>query len=337
MRPSQRAFAVGVALSLGVCGASAQRTALTPVQLTKIEYPVGGTREKLNQKANRLDKYDLDQRIVYDENSGDFLLQWNGSDGKRKTVVYHPANRLHAAVVAQTSPLPSGNGLRYVYAVRNLPNSQRDLQVLYLSIGADVNDAASPDATWGPSVPFTEYLTRSLKVPRGWRWAQTRSGRAGLRPGEGAYGFAFSSRGLPAPVQVFVDIQKGMKGVDEEAPEELLAALDPITWVIPKGWTVGPVAPPSTLEPSKFLTDMRGMVDTALQQGWILSPAVAKEMSDALSGASAVMSSADNVVKRRNLQAILKTVEEEKDKALLSEAYAILKYNLEFLLTRMPQ
>ncbi|GEM_PF-6484933 len=315
----------------------AQRTSLTPIELAKIENPEGGTRERLNPKANRLDKYDLDQKIVYEEKSGDFLLQWNGFDGKRKTVVYHPANRLHAVVTARVERDPTGNNFRYTYAVRNLPNSQRELQVLYIAIGADVSKAESPDATWGPSVAFTDYLKKALETPSGWRWSQTRGGRAGLRPGESAYGFAFHSPGLPTPMRCFADIQKGMKGVGEEVPEELMAALDPVTWLIPKGVTIGPVTPPEKLEPAKFLMEIEGMIEVATQQGWILSPPIAKEFRDSLAASATLMGRTDSRAKRAALEAILKRVEEEKDKALLSEAYAILRYNLEFLLSRIPQ
>lgn len=334
MRRLTLCFGMGAVLA-AAGGAHAQRSPLTSVDLTRVEYPAGGTRERLNQKTHRLDKYDLDQKIVYEEKTGDFLLQWTGADGKRKTIVYHPANRLHAVVTARVERDATANGFRYVYAVRNLPNSQRELQVLYITIRADVSNAESPDATWGRSVPFTEYLRKVLEVPGGWRWAQTGGGRTGLRSGESAYGFAFQSSGLPAPTKCFVDIQKGMKGVGEEPPEELMAALDPVSWLVPRGLTVGPVAPPDKLEPGKFLTDIQGMVDTALEQGWILSPSLAKELKESLRQAASLMNGADSKAQRTALEEILKGVEEEKDKRLLSEAYAILKYNIEFILSRL--
>lgn len=124
MRLMLSVLGIWIALVAAV-GANAQRTPLTPVELTKIEHPPGGTRVRLDTKAQRMEKYDLDQKIVYDEKTGDFLLQWNGLDGKRKTVVYRPASRLHAVVSGRVERDAARKGFRYVYAVRNLPSSQR--------------------------------------------------------------------------------------------------------------------------------------------------------------------------------------------------------------------
>jgi hypothetical protein len=322
-----------VTLSMAA-GANAQRTPLAPVDLTKIEYPPGGTRERLNPKIHRMDKYDLNQKIVYDERTGDFLLQWNGLDGKRKTIIYRPANRLHAVITAQVERDPAGRGFRYVYALRNLPNSQRELQTLMITTSAEVSNAGSPDSSWY-SRPFTDYFKRTLAVPGGWTWSQTEGQITGLAPSETAYGFAFHSTGLPAPMRSYVNRRPGMKGVGEDPPEELMAALDSVTWLIPKGVTVSPVAPPEKLDPAKFLKDIEGMLETASQQGWILSPPLAKELQDSLARGVTVLQGPDSNAKRTALEAILKRVEEEKDKRLLSEAYAILKYNLEYLIPRL--
>jgi hypothetical protein len=126
-----------------------------------------------------------------------------------------------------------------------------------------------------------------------------------------------------------------MKGVGEEPPEELMAALDPFSWLFPSGVTIGPVAAPAKLEPAEFLKGVVNTVGIATQQGWILSPSLAKEFQDTLSRAVDLLSKSDSSAARSSLEGLLKRVEEEKDKALLSESYALLKFNVEFLLQQM--
>lgn len=323
-----------IVLALAVSDAVAQRTPLTHVDLTRIDYPLGGSRERFNAATKKWEKYSLEQKIAYEDKTGDFLLQWNGLDGKRKTIAYRPATRLYVTLVARIEKNPSNGALRYTYAVRNLPNSQRELQALYVETKAAVVDVKSPDGTWGHSAPFTDYLTNVLKAEAGWTWARTASEKPGLLPGEGTYGFSFQSEGLPAPVKCFAANRRGMKGIGEDPPEELMAALDPVTWFIPSGITVGPVAPPENLEPAAHLRNVRQMVDVAVQQGWILSPAVAREVKDALTRAIDFLNSGHTTSGRETLEGLMKRVEEERERILLSEAYAIIRYNLEFVLAK---
>jgi len=283
-----------------------------------------------------MEKYDLDQKIVFDEKTGDFLLQWNGHDGKRKTVVYRPANRLHAVVAAWVQRDAEGKNFRYVYAVRNLPNSQRELHSLYITVRAEAGNWEVPDGTWGPSLRYTSYLKKVLAAPDGWAWAQTRGGRTGLAPGEAAYGFVLGSSGLPAPVPCFVHIRPGMKGVGEEPPEQLMAALDPVSWLIPNGVTVGPVAPPEKVEPTAFLREVEAMIDVSLEQGWILSSSLAAELKGILQDGLGSLHRKNPEGTRESLARLLKLVEEEKGKRLLSEAYALLRYNTEYVLSHLP-
>lgn len=329
------AILVTFASLAGSDAGAAQRTPLAPVELTKISYEPGGTRDRFNPVTKQWEKLALDRKIVHDEASGNFLLQWNGLDGKRKTIIYRPATHLHAVVTAKVEPDVTGSRFRYVYAIRNLPTSRRHLQSFYIETKADVDKPESPDATWGYSGPFTDYLMKVFQVKGGWDWAQTRNGRNGLLSGESSYGFSFRSTGLPALVKCYVAGSPGMKGVGEEPPEELMAALDPVLWLVPHGVTVGPVAAPENLDSVVFLNEVDAMVEIAVQQGWVLSPSLAQELRESLKSAVASLQQENSNGTVETLQGLLKRVEEEKEKALLSEAYALLKYNIEFLLSRL--
>lgn len=329
-------FSAVLLVFLAAFAAQAQRTPLTPVEFTGIEHAQGGTRDRLNPTTKKWEKYDLETRIVYDEPSGNFLLQWNGIDGKRKTIVYRPANRMHAVVSARVEFDSTDETFRYKYALRNLPSSKREVQSFYLEAKASVHKADSPDESWSYSAPLTDYLMKALKVQGGWTWAQVGGEKNGLSPGVSTYGFSIQSGALPGIVRCFVAGRPGMKGVGEDPPEELMAALDPVSWLIPSGVTVGPVAPPRDFDRIGFLKEIETMISVSLQQGWILAPGLAEQLTGSIHQSIASLQSQEPQAARQILERLLKQVEGEKENRLLSESYALLKYNTEYLLSRIP-
>ncbi|MCH7767194.1 MAG: hypothetical protein IH916_11610 [Acidobacteria bacterium] len=118
-------------------------------------------------------------------------------------------------------------------------------------------------------------------------------------------------------------------------PEELNAALDPLAWKIPQGVTVGPVAPPEIIHPATFARKLIEMLDVSIEQGWIESPSVAQEMRTLLGNAAAAFDRGELERASDLLESLLKRVEEENEQTLLSEAYALLKFNVEFLLAHI--
>jgi hypothetical protein len=149
-----------IGVLLVACDVQAQRNPLAPVELSKIEFPPGGTRDRFNSATQKWEKYDLDRRIVYEEASGNFLVQWNGVDGKRNTIVYRPANRMYAVVSARIEFDSASKVFRYEYALRNLPSSKRDVHSFYLEAKAPVDKAGLPDQSWSYSTPLTDYLVK---------------------------------------------------------------------------------------------------------------------------------------------------------------------------------
>lgn len=310
---------------------SADRKPLTQPVLKKIVHSPTGVRLKRDPKTDGWVEYKLDGDITYEEKTGNFLLRWTGADGRRKTVVYAPATRLNAQVAARVEYLPDLRGYRYLYQVSNLPTSQRKLHTFYVEAQAPVEKVGAPDDSWGYSRPLTDYLQAQLEVKAGWAWSQTREGREGLTPGENAAGFSFVSAGLPAVMKCYIRHHAYMKGVGEELPEELHAAIDRVAWKIPSGVTVGPATPPEPFHPAVFVRRILEMVDVSAKQGWIESPKVKLEFQAMLAQAEEALVRKENARASVLLRRLLGRVEAEKGKTLLSEAYALLKFNVQYL------
>ena len=93
----------------------------------------------------------------------------------------------------------------------------------------------------------------------------------------------------------------------------------------------GPVAAPQPFQPATFARNILEMLDVSVQQGWIESPLVARDLRSLLTDIAKALDRGDITQASKLLQSLLKRVEEEKERALLSEAYALLKFNCEFL------
>jgi hypothetical protein len=154
----------------------------------------------------------------------------------------------------------------------------------------------------------------------------------GLNPGETVTGFAFESPNLPGIVKCYVRPYTVLKGVGEELPEELHAAIDRVSWKIPQGITVGPISGKDTLAEDDFVRHIIQMVDTSVQQGWVKSPAVGRSLKRLANEVLANIHKPNRTKVLGSLDALLASVEKEKRSGvLLSESYALLKFNLDFL------
>lgn len=322
-----------LAASRALC---AERKPLPGPELKKIEHEPTGTRTHRDPKSGKWEEYQVDGEIIYDERTGNFLVRWTGRDGQRKTIVYQVATRLDAVVMASAEYDPDENAYRYSYVLKNLPSSRRKLQSLYLETQASVRNVTAPDSSWY-SRAFTAYNREVFKASNGWAWADTLRGRAGLLPGEEASGMSFLSSGLPSVVKCYVRHYSSSVGVGEEMPRQLSAAIRRVGWKIPHGVTVGPLIPSERIHPAAFARKILGMLDVSVQQGWIESPSVAQEMRVLLGNAAAAFDRGELERASDVLESLLKRVEEENQQTLLSEAYALLRFNVEFLLAHLGE
>ena len=123
--------------------------------------------------------------------------------------------------------------------------------------------------------------------------AQTRQGRVGLLPGQKSEGFSYGSPGLPTVVKCYVRPHTRLKGVGEEIPEALHAAIQRVAWKQPQGVTVGPEKPIKQFSPEPFLRNVTDYVSVSLEQGWIESDEVAREFKLSISRLQAAVEKGD--------------------------------------------
>jgi hypothetical protein len=209
--------------------------------------------------------------------------------------------------------------------------------------------------------PFDEELRRmnmvmkkpiipvGVRPPQTWRGAITVMGTAHwgstdkanfIGPDNSLSGFVLMSRGIPSIRDVSVQphwilVVDGY--VSDEDIEESKRIEEEITF---KGKTIGPTAPPVDLKPVDFLDNIIEMKHEAFSLGWITNKGIERSLDAKLDAARKKLTAGDYGTARNILNAFANEVEAQgcetredcpKGKHLLPEAYALLKYNAQYL------
>ena len=214
--------------------------------------------------------YDPKPAIVpLEVRSGKYGLRWIGYDGKVKTIIYQRHDAIDAVVSASVSKIASGRYL-YTYRILNLPSSGQHLSIFALqTFASDVKPISGGDGYLGQFSGIRE-MTEGNWIGFG----STNLDEA-VTPGR-SMELRVVSSAPPGLVECRIAGGRfGMKGVGEEPPEELQAAL-PGYEAWPKGYTIGPtdyLKPLSSTERVKYLAErlprfrkLRWMTTAAL--GW---------------------------------------------------------------------
>ena len=268
-------------------------------------------------------------------------------------------------VKARVTGAPSGV-FTYAYSITNPKSNMGEIWLLGIDIRkpADSVDLSSEGITNGP-----RFLTHSsalvlstiqaplvpvgLFSPPGWTSGITIRGTAGwgssddasmIQPGESLSGLEITSRGLPGIRPISVEPFFRQTPVDEATPEntERIKAIEAA--IVVTLATVGPTAPPRDFVPIEFLNYLITLVHDSRQAGWIREDGVRQSLLAKLLNAKRKLEAGDTKVTKNVLNAFLNEVRATScqdftcpgNKPLTSEAYALLFFNGQFLLERLP-
>ncbi|MBI4824630.1 MAG: hypothetical protein HY805_10450 [Nitrospirae bacterium] len=157
------------------------------------------------------------------------------------------------------------------------------------------------------------------------------------------------SSGLPAIVSYYaagwISLEQMMVDGDLTAEEEEACAdvLDVLKNSV-KGKTLGPKDPPAELKPIDFLNYIINLKHEAFTLGWITNKGIEMSLDQKLDAAKKKLEQGQNSTAKNILNALINEVEAQgcetydnclKGKHLLPEAYALLKYNVLYLIERL--
>lgn len=191
---------------------------------------------------------------------------------------------------------------------------------------------------WLSSLGFTE------NPPRGFAsWGGIEDSSL-ILPGRIFEGFQLTSYGLPGIRSVEIQPDIDWDNVPDEfsTPERARQLRDSLIFSTK---TIGPKAPPQTFVPLEFLNYLMSLVHDSRQQGWVREAKEAKKLLQDLLKAKRRLEAGDPGKARSALKEFLERVKHEgcrgfhcpKNKALTSEAYALLYFNGKFLQAKLPK
>lgn len=165
-----------------------------------------------------------------------------------------------------------------------------------------------------------------------------------ILPGDATGNFVIMSKGLPGIRIIEFDpdfeLAYYFLPIEDEDMDNIqdpkYVDLDSISKLISyKGLTVGPIAPPLNIIPLNWIDTLIFYTQRSRNLEWIDSDGVLNSLKQKLENAKQQLQKRNINSAKNILQAFINEVEAQKDKHLTSEAYALLKYNAEYLIEKL--
>jgi hypothetical protein len=238
-----------------------------------------------------------------------------------------PANRLTATVKASVM---RGNDGVYSYAYTWTNDARSKQKIAFIGLCDSDSSAA-----FSAPPPWQVILTGPGVGPE---WNCDLNHKGHIRPGQSCAGFEINSRHLPGIVAFYVQgYTDPPDWIEHEEAFTDQALRDNMLNNSVKVHTVGPQIPAGSL-------DRLGLADTLVSCArqcraftWITTQATADKYIGYVSTARTQLQTNDNAGARTTLQSVLHDVDQDSSTTLTSEAYALIRYNTEYLLAHIPE
>ena len=273
--------------------------------------------------------------IEFDPLSGNYIIKYLGVEGDTIETVFEPSTK----IVPTTNAIISFDQNKYIYEyiLSNGINSQQRLYSFSVEYFSELINESQPDSSWY-SGKF-KYL--DIKT-----WANIKSSYGvrtqydGIAPDSSQDGFIIESLGLPSIVQCYSRGLSSALFFPEEPPIDLIDLLRqlrdfPNNTIIKK--TIGPKDPPDPFIPSNFLDTLRNYTQRSYELGWITNQTTADKYDSLLNTAKTLLEGNHIPWVEYTLQSVIDECNEDSSGNITSEAYALLRYNTEYLLENLPE
>jgi hypothetical protein len=267
--------------------------------------------------------------VVLDTATQNWWVYYTQLDDSTTYFVYEPATRVSIVVQGEVSFDTINNNYTYKYTLNSLSSSVQNFKIFDLyDIASSVSNIVAPSGWY---YLFSEGDTDIM-------WADTSTW---LIPGTSTTGLQFKSAYLPSIVSCW------SKGVvpDIVFPDE--AEMEPD--IVPglegdsvRGKTIGPkelLQPLGSPEASTtFINIMINYTNESYTQGWIESTTVRNSYINLLLDCRTAIENNYNRNATDDLQQLIDNAESDySNQIILSEAYALLKYNAQYLKDSLPE
>jgi hypothetical protein len=268
---------------------------------------------------------------------GSETWSWNGSEyGKWPDTPHLPSTTLWPRnkidILVKCAVNGSKTYLEFDYTVENKPTSHQQLYDMRIWGRCDsVRKNVAPvgwQAAYNPG-RRGDFFSYWCNNPIGQVWR--------IPPGETASGFITLACGIPAIVQYDAQGYNQFPNYKLMTDQQLmeLEKEDETTNSV-HGLTVAPVNPPSPFVPINLLDTLTGYTTQFRSLGWIKDQTTANKYLGYFSSAKTSLQQNNIASTRATLQQVLQDANVDSTANITSEAYALIRYNTEYLLSQLP-
>jgi hypothetical protein len=276
--------------------------------------------------------FDLPEAVQFVDTNGDGIKEiraltldnialyfyWNGSqyiEGTPSPLIVLPRDRL--SIVFTTKIEKSGNDIHYKYFIRNDASSIQSADDLLLEPAGGLNiTGITGRSSWKPA-----------SGPSFVRWTNLfwYGDNNFISPGETDANFSILRGGLPVIAKYYVQGHNG----DEFSGSGIITNSA-------CGYTVCPFDSPIPFVTSNFLDTLSSGTTQSRTLGWIKDQPTANKYLSYFASAKTSLGQNNITSTRTTLQKVLTDVNIDSTANLTSEAYALIRYNTEYLLAQLP-
>ena len=266
------------------------------------------------------------------ERDGSETWSWNGQlYGKWSNTPIMPDiswfPRDNVIVDVDCKIIKQNNLFSYNYTVRNDPESKQRINRFTVESKTDTITKTQPEG-WVDRVHW-------VWDQEGWGtevfyWNKPKE----ILPGQSLDSFKIESPNLPF-IALYVVRGENMLPLTTE----YTSAEDSADFVnnSVKGYTIGPSVLPYPFIQSDFLDTLLNYNTRSLELGWITNQTTADKYDSLFTLAKTQLQQNNNNAAKTTLQTVLQEVNVDSTNNLTSEAYALLRYNTEYLITQIPE
>ncbi|MBI1807829.1 MAG: right-handed parallel beta-helix repeat-containing protein [Ignavibacteria bacterium] len=233
---------------------------------------------------------------------------------------FYPADLM--GVSMHSNVVKNNNNYIYNYSIANQPTSKQSIENIYIGGLRDTSSNYAP-AGW--------HASSSSYVGGRYFYNSTYQLRGTISPGQSLSGFGTVSISPPAIVKYHVQGYRwyGQTATDEEHRNDILTNSV-------SGYTLGTTDTTQPFVPLNFLDTLKGYITQSRSLGWIGDQQTADKYAALFDSGKAQLQRNDNRTARATLDSVMANSTRDSSTVLTSEAYALIFFNAQYLLSQLP-
>ncbi|MCA2004604.1 MAG: hypothetical protein LDL01_02305 [Ignavibacterium sp.] len=274
----------------------------------------------------------------YHTKSKVFTYYWNGykyafDPNKPQPQPYDFLVQNNIDVLIKASVEKIDSLYKYNYVLHNLPNSKQEINAIYFQCGVDSAVDNYPPYGWFSVGGSKLFGYEDLKDPTLY------STNNFIRIDSSKF-LGFSSSALPSIIYTFIQTYNQTPPLEDTVDGIFISYEDFDNNILVnsvKVLSVGPSENFYSLQNIEIIDSLLGYTNQSFQLGWIKSQQTVNKYDSLFTLAKTQLQQNYNTAAKTTLQTIIQQVDLDSTNNLTSEAYALIRYNTEYLIEKIPQ